>query len=180
MGTTPSDRVQLIDRGNLMHPGCCALCGSGNCEDGYVDTGIYYDYEGQVYFCMTCAFQIAEVIGSLSPETIAHIQELLSETATELATVKVELESANERLGHYDAIIGTHISTHVIAPDPSGDVSDSVEPVTEPEPESTDEPAKPADSGESKPKEPTKSSGRRIAPRTKQRDDSTPDAGFTN
>lgn len=177
--TTPSDRVQLIDRGSLMHPGCCALCGSGNCDDGYIDTGVWYDYEGQVYFCVTCGLQIASVIGCLSADETAHLQELLSNAAAELSSVKAELANANERLNGYDTLLLGALAT---SPDgvifPSGDVTEDEPSSTPPNPDSSSLPVGQADHGEPVASQPVKSSGRRKPARTQRSDGSTGD-GFT-
>jgi len=178
--TTPSDRVQLIDRGSLMHPGCCALCGSGNCDEGYVDTGVWYDYEGQVYFCWNCCMQIAAVVGCLSADEHSQIRELLEDTARELKAVKAELETANEQLGQYDAIM-----LRAISGSPDGVILPSGSPV-EAQPadaEATDQPndlpVGQSDEGESVLKEPVKGSGRRKPPRTQRSDSSTDESGIT-
>lgn len=103
---TPSDRVQVVGRGDLLHPGSCALCGSGNCDEGYVNTGIYYDYEGQVYFCITCTRQIAEVIGCLIPEEANILREQVNEVAKTNKNLTEQLEAANERLRAIDIAFG--------------------------------------------------------------------------
>lgn len=175
MDTTPSDRVQLIGRSQLMHPGCCALCGSGNCEDGYVDTGIYYDYEGQVYFCMTCTEQIISVVSGFTADQVALLNSTLAEKVEELSSVKEELETARGRLQHYDILLSGIASVGVSGiSTPSTRASEA----EQAESELTDEPAKPADDEQPVVTQSGKSKGRRVAPRAKQRDSST--AGFTN
>lgn len=99
---TPSDRVQLVGRGDLRHPGCCAVCGSGNGEEGYVDLGVYYDYEGQMYLCWTCTAQVAEVIDCLLPSEAAILKELVEQTELRNKDLQTQLEAANERLRAFD------------------------------------------------------------------------------
>lgn len=103
--TTPSDRAQLRSIGELMHPGSCALCGSGNCDDGYVDLGIYYDYEGQMYLCRYCTEQVAAVMGCLSADESAFLQATNVDLAAQLTALKAQLEEVNERLGLYDSLL---------------------------------------------------------------------------
>lgn len=112
---SPSDRVQFRNLGELMHPGACALCGSGVREEGYVDPQIYYDYEGQVYFCTTCLEEMAGVIGCLTAAESAHLTETANEALAENKALKEELEQARERLGHYDSILRT-LSPAAVSP----------------------------------------------------------------
>lgn len=176
--TTPSDRVQLIDRGSLMHPGCCALCGSGNCDEGYVDTGIYYDYEGQVYFCWNCAMQIAAVIGCLSSDEHGIMRALLENTAAKLKATEEELGRATERLNDYDSLM---LRALTIGDD--GPAAVSGDPVTSQSTNESDESVvsnasiDSTDVGEPVVKKPVASGGRRKPART-QRSDSNPE-GFT-
>jgi hypothetical protein len=159
-----------------MHPGCCALCGSGNCDDGYVNTGIYYDYEGQMYLCNTCAIQVAEVIGCLSPDETVHLQGLLSDTAKELASVKAELEANNERLNDYDALLlGALTASDFGLDSPSGDTIKAESEPADAEPGLTDGTPVLSDDGESDAKESVKSVGRRKPPRTQRSDSGTSD-----
>lgn len=176
--TTPSDRVQLIDRGSLLHPGCCALCGSGNCDEGYVDTGIYYDYEGQVYFCWNCAMQIAAVIGCLSADEHGIMRALLEETAAKLKATEEELGNANERLNTYDTfIIGAINSSdaRIIALDPESAEAQPSAGSTESAVNS--EPAALPDDGKSVAKKST--TRRRPASTTRTASSNGDDSGFT-
>ncbi len=177
MDTTPSDRVQLIGRSQLMHPGCCALCGSGNCEDGYVDTGIYYDYEGQVYFCMTCVEQIINVVGGFTGDQTAMLNAELAGKVTELSSVKEELETARGRVQQYDALLSGLASAR-----DNGDVTINLGPseVPQAEPAVTDGPAKSADTEQPVLIESGTGPRRRKPARTERSDSSTTDSGFIN
>lgn len=103
--TTPSDRVQVISRGQLKPPGACALCGNGTCEEGYVDSGVYFDWEGHVYFCMNCTVQIAETIGCLTPAESDHLKSLNESIAEELSKTQEKLNHAESRLADYDRVL---------------------------------------------------------------------------
>lgn len=73
----PSRRIIARTRGELQHPGSCAVCGSDDPERTYVDFGIYFDYEGTMYICSVCFGEAAEkVMGYFTAEQ--HLQ-LLSE-----------------------------------------------------------------------------------------------------
>lgn len=77
-----------------MHPGSCCVCGSGNCDDGYLDLGVYYDYEGTMYLCMTCAYQAGETVGLYTPDEVKLTQQQLSDAMTQIAALTEELEYA--------------------------------------------------------------------------------------
>lgn len=138
------ERMQLRNPGELMHPGSCCVCGSGNNEEGYLDIGVYYDYEGQVYLCMTCVEQAAVTVGLLNRGEAKHLQETNERLAEQHASLTSELEKANERLSHYDALLGGRFTSDrnptdnvVEQPDESPDGELTDEPVssgTEPEP----------------------------------------------
>lgn len=103
---TPDSKMQLRNVGELMHPACCAVCGNGACEEGYVDLGVYYDYEGQIYLCMTCINKdLVEVVGLLSKSEIEFLQEQSEELSVANKQLISSLEKANERLSHYDSLL---------------------------------------------------------------------------
>lgn len=105
--------MQLRNTGELMHPGCCAVCGNGTCEFGYVDLGVYYDYEGQVYLCMTCIDKdLTEVAGLLSKGEVELLQHEANELAKSNKQLTEQLEKANERLNHYDSLFVDRFSSH--------------------------------------------------------------------
>ncbi len=107
MTTTASDRVQVVSQGELMHPGACALCGSGNSDEGYINMGIWYEYEGQQYYCMNCVRQIIAVVGGLTDEQAEHLNGLNEELVGRNAALRNELEEANELLGKWNGLINS-------------------------------------------------------------------------
>lgn len=121
---TASDRMQLVNIGQLMHPGACAVCGNGTCQFGYIQLGVYFEYEGEIYLCMTCLTQAAETGGMLSVEEAQYIQESNNTTATELLATKNELKEANEQL---DAYISVFKSSGIRISGPGAMASDPVE-----------------------------------------------------
>jgi hypothetical protein len=143
---TPSDRVQLVGRGDMLHPGCCALCRSGVCEEGYVDLGVYFDYEGQMYLCHTCTQQVAEVIGCLIPSEAAILHALVNSVQAENVVLKTELEVARDRLAAYDSVLANLSPS---APIFSGSPNDPIEQIKQ----ITDAPADSTDDRESEVKE---------------------------
>lgn len=124
----PSDRVQVRGRGELMHPGACALCGSGNCDDGYIDVGVYYEYEGQVYFCKTCMDEIIGVAGGLPSEEAEFLKAVAEEASLKLKAVEADNERLRTRLDHFDALF-PDVTSHK-SPDVTSTESESEEPVT--------------------------------------------------
>lgn len=141
---SPSDRMQLLGSGDLPEPGNCVICGSGAPERKYVFLGIHLDFLGALLLCDLCITQTAEKIGCLAPS----IAEMVHVQSQELAARVTELERTNEalndRLTHYDVVLG-HFNLGItdLSDRPSDD-SDSTESHSkstseEPSPESSDE-----------------------------------------
>ena len=130
---TPSDRVQVRHLGSLIHPGACALCGSGNCEAGYLDTGVYYEYEGQVYFCMTCVHQMINAVGGLLPDEVLHLKGEMSEIAKSHTRLEEENAELHDRLSTWNSVIARAASDGLLGvpigpvqQSNDGDVTESV------------------------------------------------------
>ena len=92
--------MQVRSRAELQLPGSCYVCGSGNCDDGYVDFGTFVDYHGNFYLCVTCAEQLAETIGWIHPDIFnqvtkgsADVRDQLRSTESELADARREIDS---------------------------------------------------------------------------------------
>lgn len=129
---TSSDRVQVRQLGELLHPGACALCGNGTCVDGYVDTSIFYDYEGTVYLCMRCVEQICAVVGALLPDEVNQLRKHTAEIATKCAKLEAENNDLRNRVNSWDSVlIGAGLSG-VLSPTPEQSESSKQPDVTEP------------------------------------------------
>lgn len=94
----PSARVQVRETHQLRSPGTCALCGNGTCVDGYIDPDVYFEWEGNIYFCMNCAKQMAKAIGCLLPDESRYLEELNN-------TIAEDLKETKEKLRAYDGLI---------------------------------------------------------------------------
>lgn len=101
----PSDRMQFVGMGGLTHPGVCMVCGNGTCEEGYVRLGVYFEYEGEMFLCVTCVIQAGEIIKMLTPDEAKALWETASNTQAHNVTLETELEKANERLAAYDSVL---------------------------------------------------------------------------
>lgn len=94
----PSKLTQLRSRGQLMHPGTCAICGNGTCDEGYLDTGIYYDYEGHVYICLVCVrTEVLPQIGAIPYEEAEYIKNERQADATRILELENELVETKEK-----------------------------------------------------------------------------------
>ena len=86
------------------------MCGNGSSDAPYIDPAIFYEWEGQVYFCTSCAVEIGETAGCTGPE----VAELLHNQAEALLELNEELteklNAAESRLGNYDALFADAIS----------------------------------------------------------------------
>jgi hypothetical protein len=111
---TPSDRMHLVGLGELLSPARCMVCGNGTCEEGYVQLGVWYDYEGEQYICRTCLVQAAELIGCLEPGEAQHLQGQATKLAEDNTRISHELAEANERLTVFNGAIAS-ISSGVLS-----------------------------------------------------------------
>lgn len=122
---TVSDRMQVVGRGDLRPPGTCLHCGSGNCEEGYVDLDRFIDYEGDSYLCMTCVRQMIEMVDGCLPEDFMRLMQEKLELEVALNTTSERLSDANERLAVYDSVLANAVAS--VTADDSSDTSDSVQ-----------------------------------------------------
>lgn len=164
---SPSDRMHVIGLGQLLHPGSCMVCGSGNSQDGYLSFGVFYDYEGHQYLCMDCALEAAETIRCLTPEETSHLMAQCESLATENAELMSKLEAANERLKAYDTLFGSVVNSGVGNDAVIGDSADKGDAVT----------SENADKGESESKEPAEKPGPNDATLLKSRNSTTGNNG---
>jgi hypothetical protein len=120
----PDSKMRRRGLGDLMHPACCAVCGSGNCENGYIDIGVYFDYEGQVYLCMFCVNELADTAGLLNEAEAKFLMKQNEDLATQHKSLINLLESANEKLDHYNALFSDRFNSH---PDVVNDLAEPQE-----------------------------------------------------
>lgn len=126
----PSARIQVRGVGDLMHPGACAICGNGTRPEGFVDIGVYYDYEGQVYICMMCAEDLVHTIDGLTAEEHAMVKSISEGFAAENEALKTQVEELSAELKQYrDSIVSAFGSSVLPVPTlmgvPSTEVVDS-------------------------------------------------------
>ncbi len=171
---TPSDRVQVRSQGELQAPGACALCGSGNCEDGYVDFGLWLDFHGTVYLCITCTEQIIGVLGALTLDESKQLTETNNELIVANRELTEEIEALREYKSKFDDLLvnafGDSLDIDFNLGEGSNRSSGTADSVPE---QPTDE----SDSGESESKESVTSDGPSGTKRPKRRNPA--DSGFT-
>ncbi len=114
---SPSDRMQLVGMGDLLHPGCCIVCGNGTCEKGYIKLDVSFEFEGEGYLCYYCTVQAGEILGMMIPEEVKILKDH-NDKLNQLATAyKTQLDAANDRLSSYDTIMRTLGTVSVLGPD---------------------------------------------------------------
>lgn len=96
----PSDRMQVRAVGELQQPASCLICGTGNCDEGYLDLAVFIDYVGTAYLCKTCLYEGAETFGMFTPDEVASQQKLLDELNKANAELQEQLDAA---LKHVDS-----------------------------------------------------------------------------
>ena len=101
----PSARMQVRSRGELRHPGACMICGNGTNDDGYVDLGVFFDYEGTMYLCMTCALQLAELIGCVLPDQIKIFEAKVESLSGKNDELHKELDNAQHHVDTVNALL---------------------------------------------------------------------------
>lgn len=157
----PSDRVQIRSLGTLMSPAVCLLCGNGTSLEGYVDLDTFFEWEGQMYLCMTCTKQIAEMIGCIVPDEADILKEQFNSTAKELLELREQHESDKLRLDNYDHAIRVAFADVSDGSDNGDNNVETPQPVA----------SEPADVGAEQQPEPTKpstSEQRTVPTRTKR------------
>lgn len=101
----PSARMHYRGVGELLFPGSCCVCGNGTNPAGYVDIGVYFDYEGQVYLCISCLTEAAETGGMLSIEQSEFLKDLCTKVATENEELRTIAKEMSERVEQYESAI---------------------------------------------------------------------------
>lgn len=113
----PSDeRMYVVGQGDLVHPGSCMICGNGNYERGYVNLGVWYEYEGNMYMCGTCLEQAAALFGMLTSEESQHLRDSANKALAECAALNTELEETRARLRVFDDAVAHVLSSSSLDP----------------------------------------------------------------
>lgn len=103
-----SSKFQILNRGSLLPPACCASCGGSDAERAYLDLGMFIDYYGQVYFCKNCVSDMAERIGLLNETEIEFLKHFNETVIAELAELKIRYEEEHGELEHYRALFNAN------------------------------------------------------------------------
>ena len=125
-GNDPSARMHVLSRGLLQFPAQCMVCGNGSHDDGYLDIGVFFDYEGQCYLCMTCAYQAGETVGLFTPAEVKHTQDIAEKLAEENEALKKELDDAKQHLASANNLLR---SRFLVNSDFAGPASEDPKPI---------------------------------------------------
>jgi hypothetical protein len=125
----PSARMQLRSAGELMAPATCAVCGSGNCEEGYLDLATFVEFHGTIYLCMTCLVQAGETAGMFTMEQVQHLNNQLNS----LLEANTLLTSENQRVTELNANLNGVLAAQfgIVSDVPSEPPSEDVAVITE-------------------------------------------------
>lgn len=108
MPNDPSSKMQLRSMGELRSPSpFCAVCGNATCEKGYVDPSIYYDWEGQIYFCVPCVSEMSEAIGLLNLLETEHLKTLSTGLAEENKVLKERVADCEQQLRNFTGVLAS-------------------------------------------------------------------------
>ena len=100
MQPDPSGRLQVVQAPPTL-PGSCAICGTAQHEQGFIDPQLFIEWHGGIYFCWSCVSEMASIFDFIDPEKgkqlIAKIEEQQA-TILRLSADKHHLEKALEHL----------------------------------------------------------------------------------
>lgn len=103
----PSGRMHLKGIGDLLFPGTCCVCGNGTYEHGYVQLGVYYEYEGEMYLCLTCLTEAAEIGGMLSLEQGVVLKDLAIKVSEQNKALRELVKGLSEKVELYESALGS-------------------------------------------------------------------------
>lgn len=156
----PSARMQVRSMGELMHPAQCMVCGNGMCEEGYLDLGVFYDYEGTMYLCKTCCYQAGETFGMFTPDEVMTQQRLINTLSEDNDFLKKELEDARPIISVFKSAVADLAATSTISTVATDEITRNVNAESEgtvsgpegrePEPEKSVKKSRSGNSGRSK------------------------------
>lgn len=149
---SPSARMQVRSRGDLVAPGCCCVCGNGTREEGFLDLGVFIDYHGTVYLCMVCVTQAGETVGMYTPEEVKHFTQQIETLLAAKEQLTSELENVTEHRNSLESTLRLSFGAAGV----SSGLTDAVVEESKAEQPDFPEAASGADSGESEPTEPVK------------------------
>ena len=124
MEYNPSGRVQRIGTGQLLPPGTCILCGTGQCDDGFIDIGVNVEWFGQIYFCAICGLEIGGSVGAYSSAEVNHINGLFNVAVEERNALKERLDGAESELTTLRSAISIVSSNGSVVDSPSENLTD--------------------------------------------------------
>lgn len=160
----PSARMQLRTRGELVHPGRCMVCGNGNCDEGYLDLGVFFDYEGTMYLCFLCCTQAGETIGMFTPEEVKSQQELIEKLTIQNAQQGDELDHARPIVSIFTNALDDLANSGFLPTAIASEAAEAIADVTSEESAANEQDAETVtagpDAGESEPAKPVKSGKR--------------------
>lgn len=93
----PSARI-TVQMTPQASPGHCGICGVSECQDGFVDPRLDFEFYGSLIFCSNCTAVIAAVFGFISPEDYQDI-------VAELQYYQLKLREAEIQIKEQDKII---------------------------------------------------------------------------
>lgn len=134
----PSARIQVRRAGELMLPAQCTVCGFGGVERDYVDFGIWFEYEGQVYICTLCMEEAGHALQMATSQEWEHLKGMYHRLDEKLKAQEAELNVLRElrdnisRLNLLSDLSGVIAGTDEVDGPERTDGSDADDAVNEP------------------------------------------------
>jgi hypothetical protein len=99
----PSGKFTIEPPSPISTPGSCGGCGTPRCEEGFVNTGLDFEFWGTLIFCRTCVTEMAAIYGLISAEQAEEYQLQTEEMRKEVEALKIALESAKGIIDGYSS-----------------------------------------------------------------------------
>lgn len=98
--------MKKLTKSELNVPGVCLRCNTSENREWFLDTDIYLDYIGNLYFCNNCMDDILLAVGAVFPAELESIKTVLIDQLNAATKDYTELSEALNGLGtNPDAII---------------------------------------------------------------------------
>lgn len=120
-------RFPVIPSPNI-DPAHCGACGKASHEQGFVHTGMDFEFYGTLIFCADCAKEIGRAVGCLDPEQSVKLNDYLVQLINENNSQRSQLE----QLEVIRDAINSFSSSNIISNVTTNSTSDNVRELFQP------------------------------------------------
>lgn len=120
-------RFPVITSPNI-DPGHCGACGKASHSQGFVHTGMDFEFFGTLIFCADCAKEIGRAVGCLDPEQTVKVNNVLAEAIDENYSLRSQLEQLEAVRDAFNKYRNSVILDNDIADPPISNVRELFQP----------------------------------------------------